>query len=609
MPKLPILQGGSTSREMIDVFAGYNHNLKIRDGELFHTENLTTEYYPVLASRKRRYTKDQSFTNLRAIIDDTGWIDDGTVYLNGEATGLTGLSQIAKQLVKMGSYLCIFPDKKYINLSDKTDYGSMGASWSYTGSITYSMCQQDGTIYSRVTKSGTAPANPLNGDIWIDSTEGAVKEYSSYSETWTVLETVYTRLDFDTQGELPDAFKEYDGVEIEGLHFDDLNGSKILYAVGGVTNLENDWAVLIGIQEEAYTEQSASITVTREIPDLDYVCEAQNRLWGCFYGKRGEESVNEIYCCALGDFRNWSQYLGLSTDSWRASCGSEGSWTGCINYMGTPTFFKDNRIHPVSVSSVGAHQVGDIPARGVQRGCSKSLAVVQETLFYKSVDGVMAYQGGLPVSVSAALGDVQYYYAAAGSYGHRYYISMKDDRSPKYDVGNWNLFVYDAGRGLWMREDSLHVSQFVTIGSNLLGMCEEYEVNKSTGIVDTFSSIKLLNDGEPGKQWTEEEPVRWAAETGIQHYEYPDKKYVSRYNVRLYMEKGAEVRLFIEYDSKGTWIYEGKIKAGDVMTDNTGTATVPVRPRRCDHLRIRLAGTGDVKILSIVRVLQKGSDR
>lgn len=592
MPKLPILSGGNTTREVIDTFAGYNHNLKIQDGEFYFTKDLTNQYYPLLANRARRGIMDRQFTKLQAIItkDALYWVDNGTLYANGVATALTGLQTVKEtQLVSMGAYICVFPDNKYINTQDLTDYGSMGASWTYTGGVTYSMCQQDGTIYTNITKDSTEPANPVNGYIWIDTIDGVVKEWSSSSSMWIVLETVYTRVDFTTQGQISAAFKEYDGVQISGMNFADLNGSKILYAVGGTENLQNDYIVLVGIQEEPYTEQSASITISRDIPVMDYVCEAQNRLWGCFYGNDGTQNLNEIYCCALGDFRNWSQYLGVSTDSWRASRGSDGPWTGCINYLGTPTFFKENVIHPVSVSSVGAHQIGDIPARGVQLGSHKSLAVVNETLYYKSRTGVMAYQGGMPVDVSEALGEERYYKAVSGVFGQRYYISMQDAAE------DWHFFCYDAGKGLWMHEDDLHAECFAKIDDELY--------------VQSANSIYAINGTTIGATgWTAEAAPRWIAETGIQHYEYPDKKYVSRYNIRLRMEKGSRVQMYIEYDSKGSWVFMGNVEAGNISTDNTGTANVPVRPRRCDHLRIRLEGTGNVRILSIARILQKGSD-
>ena len=172
MAYYPKLNSGRSTRTVTDAFRGYNHNLKIGDGEFYETENLTAEHYPMLANRRKRGRLSTVFTKLQAIIakDALYWEDNGTFYSNGIATGLTGL-QITKptQLVSMGAYVCIFPDKKYINTAKLTEYGDMGASWSYSGSVTYTMCHQDGTYYTDVTKSANMPTNPANGAIWIDT--------------------------------------------------------------------------------------------------------------------------------------------------------------------------------------------------------------------------------------------------------------------------------------------------------------------------------------------------------------------------------------------------------------------------------------------------------
>ena len=578
----PRLNQKRTTRLLTDVFAGYNHNPKIADGELYETFNLSNRYYPLLSNRQKRGLLNRTFTNLQAIIakDALYWVDNGTLYANGYATGLTGLQTAREtQLVSMGAYICVFPDKKYINTQDLTDYGDMGASWNYTGTVTYTMCHADGEYYTNVTKQDTEPDNPANGMVWIDTVDGTVKEYTAYTQTWVVIETVYTRVDFLTMGQIATAFKEYDGVEISGMNFPDLNGSKILYAAGGDQNTSYDYVVLVGIQEEQYTQTGANITINRVVPDMDFVCEAQNRLWGCFYGNDGTQNINEVYCCALGDFRNWSQYLGVSTDSWRASRGSDGPWTGCINYLGTPTFFKENIIHPISVSSVGAHQIDDIPARGVQRGSHKSLAVVNETLYYKARAGVMAYQGGMPVDVGPALGEERYYDAVAGVFGQKYYVSMKDSS----DV--WHFFCFDVQKGLWMHEDNLHAEMFARVDDALY--------------VQAQNTVMDIN----GTDGTLEDNFEWEAVTGLMYYEYPDRKYVSRYNIRLSMALDAWMDISFEYDSSGIWTHYASIKL-----PATGTATIPIRPRRCDHLRMKLRGIGDVKIYSIARILEAGSD-
>ncbi|MBQ6398201.1 MAG: hypothetical protein IJI06_08665 [Oscillospiraceae bacterium] len=674
MPRLPMLAGAIPQRLVTDTFAGYNHNLKIADGEFFDTKNLTTAQFPMLANRGKRGVLTgiggHSFIGLRAIIKKNGmyWVetetvngnDVGVLYANGDR--IAGLSDLQTadetQLVSMGAYICIFPDGKYFNTMDHSDFGDMGASLTLTNvTVSYQMCHQDGTPYENVEwKQPTAPGDPSGGDVWIDTSENVAKQWSEYTNSWTTIETIYTRVQFSTMGDIPRYFKEHDGVQISGLKYSDLNGSKIIYAVGGsaasssgsgsltpadtfdspegeteevgtespsepveesegdpnsqgssgdespsgsweeqepsnASGLieaetfgsaegEQDYIVLAGVLQKNSGDNVSTVTIERKIPQMQYVCEAQNRLWGCFYGNiPGKGNINELYCCALGDFKNWEQYLGVSTDSWRASCGSDGAWTGCINYLGSPTFFKENRIHPISVSSVGAHQVGDLPARGVQNGSSKSLAIVNETLYYKTRSGVVAWQGGMPVDVGAALGDVRYYEAAAGVFGQRYYISMRDSANV------WSFFCYDVHTGIWMREDELHAEGFTVWGDELYAKAG--------------NTIVTIN----GTEGTKENRVDWYAETGVLYYELPDHKYVSHFNIRLKMERGARMQLFIEYDSSGIWEHSGEIR---VL--NINSFTIPVRPRRCDHLRIKLVGEGDAKVFSVARILERGSD-
>ena len=50
----PTLKVLPTSRDMVDVFRGYNHNLRIGDGEFFDMKNMTSDRYPVLSPREQR---------------------------------------------------------------------------------------------------------------------------------------------------------------------------------------------------------------------------------------------------------------------------------------------------------------------------------------------------------------------------------------------------------------------------------------------------------------------------------------------------------------------------------------------------------------------------
>ena len=580
MPILPRLPQSDQKRDITDSFKGYNHRLKIKKGEFYDMLNLSSTGYPMLSCRKKRGLIQEVGAPQGMLAKEAlAWVDGGKLFYNGEQTPLT-ISEGEKQLVSMGAYICIFPDKLFYNTADPDDYGSMEASYSSTGTVNCTLCRMDGTEYETPRVSDSPAAEPENGELWIDSSgeTDVLKQWSQESRSWTEISTVYTRLRFVSQGELPALFKTLDGVEISGCEAQQLNGSKILQAVGGGEG-EPDFIVVAGIIREALAQNQGSIKIRRTVPDMDYVCESQNRLWGCRYGNDGEKNLNEIYCCALGDFKNWRQYQGLSTDSWAASVGSDGPWTGAVNYLGSPMFFKENNIHKVTVSSYGAHRLTETVCRGVQPGSHRSLAVVNETLFYKSGSDICAYQGGFPVSVSQALGEELYFNAAAGSAGDKYYIAMDDSQ------GQRQLFVYDISRSLWMKEDGLDAKYFARLDGELYAM--------------TGTELWCLS----GRSGSLENFVPWMAESGILYYQYPDKKYLSRFNLRVRMEEGAWMDVFIQYDSCGFWEHKGRVKLS-----GTGTVTVPVCPRRCDHMQIRLEGRGEFQLFSMAKVLEIGSD-
>ena len=52
--KLPLLNEIPATREMIEVFSGYNHNLRIGEGEFYDMKNLSSDDYPVLSPRRKR---------------------------------------------------------------------------------------------------------------------------------------------------------------------------------------------------------------------------------------------------------------------------------------------------------------------------------------------------------------------------------------------------------------------------------------------------------------------------------------------------------------------------------------------------------------------------
>ena len=581
MPYLPTMPTQQTVRDVTDVFYGYNHQAQIGGGEFYEMENLSSDNFPLMSPRKPRglVLWNVNVQGMTELAGKLAYVQDGTLWYADKATPVSGLGEGRKQMVCMGAYICIFPDKVYYNTADESDYGSMEAEYSSTGTIKYKLCKADGTVYEKKpTVSDTAPAEPQNGDLWLDSSgeSYSLKIYSSSLVQWATVPTVYTRIEFISSGEIPKLFKEHDGVSISGSSIADVNGEKIIYALG--VGEGADYIVVANILKEAAEQTTGFISIKRSVPEMDYICESQNRLWGCYFGKSGDVTLNEIYCCALGDFKNWRQYMGLSTDSWTASVGADGEWTGAVNYMGYPMFFKETAILRVGVSNTGAHSINETAARGVQSGCAESLCVVNETLYYKARGAVCAYQGGFPSSVSEPLGAEEYHDAAAGALADKYYIEMTNAGGDRY------LFVYDLKRGLWMKETALRAWRFTEAKGELYALTE-------TGMECLI-----------GSKGRKEPYVSWSAESGMLYYQYPDKKYVSRYNLRIEMQPGAEMKIYIQYDS-GKWELKGFVEY-----KGTGTVTLPIWARRCDHMRLRFVGKGDFKIYSIAKILEIGSD-
>ena len=580
-PKLKVLK---TTRQMVDTFRGYNHNLRIGDGEFFDMKNMTSDYYPVLSPRGKRgfYVKPASPQGL--IAKDAICYVDGRDFVMGEYRIGMDLSVAAedcpKQLISMGAYVIIMPDKKYINTMDITDFGSIEASFTTTTDVSFELCTITGDVYSDTTISPDAPADPVNLDYWIDtsSTPHTLKQYSASSGTWVSVATTYIKISATGIGK---AFSQYDGVTISGVldaSLQSLNANMVIWAKG------DDFIVVVGILDAVTSQKVAdgAIKVERRMPNMDFVIESENRLWGCRYGTaRNGEVVNEIYASKLGDFKNWNCFMSLSTDSYAASCGTDGQFTGAITHLGYPLFFKETCVHKVYGNYPANFQIQTTACRGVQKGCHNSLAIVNETLFYKSRSGICAFDGSLPTECSYALGNEAHFNAVGGAHGNKYYVSMMDMNS------DWELFVYDTAKGMWHKEDNLHASAFCSCRGEL------YCID-----ADTRNIITMLGSGEEDTG-----EVNWMVETGELGISSPDMKYISRITIRMSMAIGAEMNIYAQYDLSDEWVHLCSIRGTSLRS-----FSIPIQPRRCDYMKLKIEGTGMGKIYSWTKTIEQGSE-
>ena len=594
----PTMQEVSRYREMISTFGGYNHQLSCTDGQFYDMKNMTSQYFPILSPRPSRGIV-RNLNNPQGILDkeELMWIDDGKLYVNGDEVALEGVtisteeSMNPKTMAKMGAYVIIMPDKIWYN-ADNGECGYMESSFTNEeeSKVTFTLCEANGSVITWHDAEYYKTNEPKNGDYMMTTTNGktSLKVYSATTSIWASVATTYMQISCKGIGK---GFEKEDGIKIT---IDKPSGWD--YASNIFVNVEEDGRLstntyvadktddsitIIALLNENKEFTDLNITVERKVPDMAFITECNNRLWGC------SKDGHEIYCCKLGDVKNWNCFMGISTDSWAVTIGSDGKFTGAITYLGYPMFFKEDCLIKISVSATGGHQTKETKCRGVQKGSERSLAILNETLFYKSSTSICAYAGSLPASISDNLGEVRYSDAVAGTIGNRYYISMKDRE------GKSHMFVYDQKTGIWCKEDNTNVLYFCKHGDDLYYI--DMADNKMKSVRGT-----LPYDVEEAKV---EGKFDWFAESGVIGYESPDNKYVSRINLRISLEFGTNVDFYIQYDSNGVWEHKFNMSG-----KGTRTFTIPVIPKRCDHFKYKLVGKGGCKIYSHTKTIEQGSD-
>lgn len=556
-------------RLTVSKFGGYDARPRAPLGAFSRMENLSGDGYPTLSTReKRKRIAALDKPNGLAAKDCLIWVDGRTLYINGAAIDLT-LTEGEKQLVSMGAYLLIWPDKKYVNTQDLSDRGSLENTVQTTGTVTFTLCRTDGTAYEGYTTGAAAPASAESGDLWLDTSSGAaLLRYDGVM--WETVDDLAMKLSAANIGR---GFSAGDGVTISGCTGAAVDGTWTLLQCA-------DNAIVIGTAAAIEGDQSAAVTVRRYVPDMDFVVECGNRLWGCKYGIVDGQSVNAVYGSALGDFRNWNAFAGLATDSYAAARGSDGVFTGAAAYLGTVLFFKEHSVERLYISAAGAHQITSLQCPGVKQGSGRSPVVADGVLYYHGAGGVYAFDGSMPQLVSAAFGDERYENAVGGASEGHYWLSAQRN-------GESHLLVYDTARGLWYRQDGLRVRQFARSGGVLYAM--------------TADGITALQGGDAA----DETDIDWYAETGELGLDTPEQKYVQRVELRLLPEDGAWVRAYLSYDEGRHWQYAGEMRGGP---QRMRWGSMVVRPVRCAQLRLRLVGHGGCRIYSISAVYEKGSD-
>ena len=326
------------------------------------------------------------------------------------------------------------------------------------------------------------------------------------------------------------------------------------------------------------------LTVERVMPQADsgMMLEVDNRLWTC------SSQNHEIYSCKQGDCTNWQAYGdGISTDSYAATVGSEGGFTGIARQNDSVIFFKENWIIKLFGNKPSNFALASYNVPGVARGSEKSVVWINGVLYYLSYNGVCRYMpGGQPVLVSEeAFGTEHYQNGVAGRHGDKYYLSAQNES------GGWELLVLDTVKGMWHKEDDTQMQCCVTY-NNLL-----YYIDGEGAVKCAEPRNSLLNgETESRFAWFFETPDLYGDDFG--------KKYISKIQIQLQAAEDMQAEVYAQFRHGGTWVL---LKRLHFEPRRHVTAPVPVR--RSDYLRLRVEGSGEMVIGGLQIDFAGGSDK
>lgn len=580
MREAPYLQQRGRNRSITADFRGLNLSQGIGDGEWAWMQNMDTREYPAVARRQKRvHVATLNKPNGLCATDRLCFVDGVKFYYNGFYYG--DVEDSEKTLVPMGAKIAIFPDKKLFDTTtfSFTDMEQKNVS---SGTVRVTLAKGDGTPYGEYTEGGTAPENPENGQLWLDTSGDApvMKTWSEAQGLWVAEATTYVLVSATGLGQ---GLKALDGVTVSGLEEGGLNGDWIL------TDAGPDYILFTGILQKALT-QTGEVRVERTCPEMDFVVEKDNRLWGC------SSADHEIYCCKLGDPTNWRAYQGVATDSYAVTVGTPGPFTGAAVSGSAVIFFKENCLHRVYGTQPSNFTVYVDNLRGVQQGCHKSAVRVNEYLYYKSVFDVCVYADSEVAGISAALGTESYKNAVAGVCGSRLYLSMEDQE------GAWQLLVYDTAAGVWTREDSTHALGFASCLTETFMLRADGELYALLPGEYNKDFFMVGSDYTVYAQEETDEEVSWELRTGEILRELPDHKYIGKIQLYLELDPGARAEVALRRDG-GAWEKVQELSGGDQRR-----CTLPIYPRRCDRMEIRLTGVGHARLVNWSKYVGYGSE-
>ncbi len=312
----------------------------------------------------------------------------------------------------------------------------------------------------------------------------------------------------------------------------------------------------------------------RVVPDLERVCVSGDRV----YGVAGKD----LYVSAAGNALDfYSAGSGDGRDPVHLRLDSEGDITACVAWQGYVVLFKADRICKLLGSRSDSFTLQERPAVGISARLANTLCEVSGDLYYLAESGVYRYRGQEPQRISD-LGEEGVRGGCGGTDGRAYYLAV--ERRGKV----WRQYCYLPETGEWYGEDGMRPVCMMARDGYLC-------------IQDTEGYLwRTSSDGRDPDCVYDETAIVGAVVASVTlppDYGFqPDGCRPVGIYLRATGEAGSVLEVMGEYacggerkDADGSremllGVFSGK------MTDRL--LRVPLAPRICDGLRLRLVMTG-----------------
>jgi len=350
-----------------------------------------------------------------------------------------------------------------------------------------------------------------------------------------------------------------------------VDGTNFLYdgvvkgtvTAGAKSMAEYFGTILIFPDKKYYNYVTGVFGTMVNCPDIKYVCVHNNRAFGC--------GGNGFYASKLSDPLTWDDLPVPITVgcSWQTNTGEEGDFTGIKvvqNHVMATKPGHRYELYGTKPANFNLTKICDV-------GCidNKSLVEIDGVLYSMDDAAYRAYSGSIPKPISKKLNET-YVSCVAGTDGRKYYACL-------YNGVSYNLYVYDTDNGYWYREDSLHVVDFARLDDDLFALAD--------------NKIYKFNSGT--------EVVSWEIESENFNEWYMGIKVNLSVTIMAELETGSSLSVYCSID--------GGAYALKNTTTTTGFRSYEIRivPQRCHSFKIKLVGTGKVKVFGFGRDVLLGS--